>query len=290
MLNDGTPAFVELQFCPSPELIPIVRRFVSAFYEQLLSQPEAVSRLALAAHELLENTVKFSVDRVSSIQMEVVRHAQSIDIGIRTRNRASAEDLAAASTIVDELRGNPDPFAYYQQVIRANAKRREGSGLGLARICAEADMSLDCEVEGDELIIVASARFASQDDIGEPVVPEVSASSFTATSSFDGRALTVRLTGNAELGARAVLESLLPRVHAEALRLATPEVVVDLTSLEFMSSSCFRTFVTWLSDVQDLPPERQYRIRLRSNASMLWQRRSLHALRCFAHELVDIEI
>ncbi len=56
-----------------------------------------------------------------------------------------------------------------------------------------------------------------------------------------------------------------------------------------MSSSCFRTFVTWLSDVQDLPPERQYRIRLRSNATMLWQRRSLHALRCFAHDLVNIE-
>ncbi len=56
--SEKEPIYIELRFSPSPELIPVVRRFVSAFYERLLSQADAASRLALATHELLENTCK----------------------------------------------------------------------------------------------------------------------------------------------------------------------------------------------------------------------------------------
>ncbi|HKE18275.1 MAG TPA: hypothetical protein VKB80_25530 [Kofleriaceae bacterium] len=284
---DEDRAYVELQFCPSPELIPIVRRFVSAFCERLLSQADAASRLALVTHELLENTVKFSIDNVSSIHLGVAREDGATEVSIRTRNRCSAEDRDSALAVVRDIENSGDAFVYYQQVMRSNARRRDGSGLGLARICAEAEMSLDCRVEGDELILVAHATLPDEPDA--PMVPDIDDPTFAASSSFDGRALTVRLTGNADLATHGLLESLLPRVHSEALRVAAPEVVIDFTRLEFMNSSCFRSFVSWLSDVQDLPPERQYRVRLVANATMLWQRRSLHALRCFAHELVSIE-
>lgn len=282
-------AYIELQFCPSPELIPIVRRFVSAFYERLLSHPDAASRLALASHELLENTVKFSLDGISSIHLGLAARAGGTEISVRTRNRSTADDRATATTIVDEIKAAPDSFDYYQQVMRKNARRRDGSGLGLARVCAEAEMVLDYEVERDELILIARALLPGEPLTGTPTVPEISGPMFAAASSFDGHALTVRLTGNADLDARGVLEALLPRVHSEAIRAATPEVIIDFNGLEFMNSSCFRSFVSWLSEVQDLPPERQYRIRLRSNATILWQRRSLHALKYFAHDLVSIE-
>ena len=113
--------------------------------------------------------------------------------------------------------------------------------------------------------------------------------SFSTATARDGDHITIRFFGNADLGAGDALELLLPRVHAEALRAGARVVTVDFTALEFMSSSCFRSFVSWVSDVQELPPEQQYRIVMRSNASMLWQRRSLHALKCFANELIDIE-
>ena len=35
--------------------------------------------------------------------------------------------------------------------------------------------------------------------------------------------------------------------------------------------------------------DRQYRIRFLSNTEMLWQRRSLHALQCFASHLISVE-
>lgn len=286
---DQERAYVELEFCPSPGLVPIVRRFVSAFYERLLSQADAASRLALATHELLENTVKYSVDGVSSIHLGVVRREDGTEISVRTRNRSSPGDRASAAAIVDEIKAAPDAFSYYQQVMRKNARRLDGSGLGLARVWAEAEMTLDARVERDELILSALAWLPGEPPTGSPRVPEIAGAMFAATSSFDGRTLTVRLSGNAELEAWSALDALLPRVHAEAIRAATAEVVIDFTGLEFMNSSCFRSFVTWLSDVQDLPPEQQYRIRLVSNATILWQRRSLHALKYFANDLVRIE-
>jgi hypothetical protein len=48
------------------------------------------------------------------------------------------------------------------------------------------------------------------------------------------------------------------------------------------------SFVSWIGEVSDLTAG-QYRIRFLSNPSILWQRRSLHALSCFAAELVTIE-
>jgi hypothetical protein len=62
---------------------------------------------------------------------------------------------------------------------------------------------------------------------------------FAAASSWDGAKISVRFSGNADLGAKDALEVLLPRVHTDA--------------------------------------------------TMLWQRRSLHALKCFANELIQIE-
>ena len=56
-----------------------------------------------------------------------------------------------------------------------------------------------------------------------------------------------------------------------------------------MNSSCFKSFVTWISDVSELEPDKQYKIRLLSKPEMHWQRRSLHALRCFAVDLISIE-
>ncbi len=56
-----------------------------------------------------------------------------------------------------------------------------------------------------------------------------------------------------------------------------------------MNSSSFKIFVAWLANVQELPPEKQYKITLRSNPNLHWQRRSLAALSCFAAELVTIE-
>lgn len=120
-------------------------------------------------------------------------------------------------------------------------------------------------------------------------LPVTTAPDFSTAASGQGDTITVRFSGNADIRAKEPLEALLVKLHAEAQRVGAKVVAVDFRQLEFMNSSCFKSFVSWIGGVQELPPEKQYRIRFLSNAEMLWQRRSLHALRCFAVDLISIE-
>ena len=121
-------------------------------------------------------------------------------------------------------------------------------------------------------------------------VASVSGEDFAGTASHDGTAITVQLKGNADYAALDGIEMLLTRTHAEAKRQQVAEVIVDLKQLEFMNSSCFKGFVSWITDIQELPENAQYKVRFLSNPAMHWQKRSLHSLRCFAVELITVEV
>lgn len=120
-------------------------------------------------------------------------------------------------------------------------------------------------------------------------LPTVQTNGFALEASVDGRNLTLRLRGNADMHAIEPVESYLASLHAEAQRLKASGVLVDLHDLEFMNSSCFKSFVNWINRIRALETESRYRIQFRSNANVYWQRRSLQALRAFAAELVSIE-
>jgi hypothetical protein len=111
---------------------------------------------------------------------------------------------------------------------------------------------------------------------------------FSARVGAAGPALTVTLTGNADLNVKADLERFMLAVHEEARRTAAAEVVVDLRELEFMNSSCLKSFVWWISSVQALAASSQYRITFVSSPAMYWQRRSLGALAGLASEIVSV--
>jgi hypothetical protein len=108
------------------------------------------------------------------------------------------------------------------------------------------------------------------------------------TQEGDG-VVALRLKGNADTRAMQPLDVMLKLLHAQVLEARIKEVVVDLRELEFMNSSCFKAFVSWLSDLQEVAPERQYRIRILSDSGKHWQRRSLGALSCFAVDLIRVE-
>jgi hypothetical protein len=124
--------------------------------------------------------------------------------------------------------------------------------------------------------------------VNEISLPVHEAAELRARLTLMDTALVAKLSGTADLRVTDSVEAILTRVHQKAMELRIPEVHVDLRDLEFMNSSCFKSFVSWISEVSDLTAG-QYRIRFLSNPSILWQRRSLHALSCFAAELVTIE-
>ncbi|MFO0738132.1 MAG: hypothetical protein U0270_19725 [Labilithrix sp.] len=120
-------------------------------------------------------------------------------------------------------------------------------------------------------------------------IPNIDANDLRAAPSFVDGQLSVVFAGSADSRSQNAIEALLDRVHSEALRLKVPEVAVDFRDCDFVNSSCFKAFVVWLEQIQELEANDQYKLRFFSDDTKAWQRRSLQALSCFAIELVSIE-
>jgi hypothetical protein len=156
----GAPAQFDLRFRPKAELVSVVRRFVSDFYEEILADPDGVSRVALATHELLENAVKYSDGGNTDLNISVFHFDEVSRVTIRITNHTTPENISVVSSFFHEMEAIDDPFEHYQQAMRRSAKRIEGSGLGLVRIRAEGEMSMKHQVNGQDLSILAETTVA----------------------------------------------------------------------------------------------------------------------------------
>ena len=120
-------------------------------------------------------------------------------------------------------------------------------------------------------------------------VPAIEMAELRARADFEGGSVVVTFAGSADSRAMSSIDGLLRRLHDEVLRLTAPEVTIDFREFDFMNSSCFKAFVTWIGAVQELDAGKQYRIRFLSDENKHWQRRSLEALRCFAIDVIRVE-
>jgi hypothetical protein len=159
----GDDAYFELAFSPCLSLVSVVRRFVSEFYAEVLVDADMTSRLALATHELLENSSRYSSDGQTSVRIQVKRQDASTLISIVTKNRASEAHLAALRRALDELNAASDPRAHYQTLMRRTAKLPDVSGLGLGRVRVESEMQLRYDIEGDCVLLRAETRLAAKE-------------------------------------------------------------------------------------------------------------------------------
>jgi len=120
-------------------------------------------------------------------------------------------------------------------------------------------------------------------------IAAVKLTEFEAVAAREGTVVSLRLKGDASGDVPEPAERLPPDIHGDATSHATTEANVDLRELEFMSSSCFKCFVTWVTDIQSLDADKQYKLLFRSNPNVGWQKRSLRSLHHFAVDLVTIE-
>jgi hypothetical protein len=156
------PAYVELNFRPNVTLVSVVRRFVSDFYSKALDDADGTSRVALATHELLENAVKYSKDGETTIRIEVTLAPGPKQVSIRLTNRAAPEHVAAIREILDGVAKAESAFLFYSQLITRRAKVKTAGGLGLARICAEGEMTLSLEVDGEMTSMQATTTIGGE--------------------------------------------------------------------------------------------------------------------------------
>lgn len=153
---DG-PARVSLtlSFQPLAEQIASLRGAVSDLCAPHVAEADELSRVLLAAHELLENIVKYSSGGLAEFHFSLESAEGGLRALLRTKNRAEPERLSDTERRFDALAKAPDPVTHYDEMIRESASRRDGSGLGLARILAESEMALQHRVEDGILIITA---------------------------------------------------------------------------------------------------------------------------------------
>ena len=128
-----------------------VRRFVEKLHRRVLADEDTCSRVALVAHELLENAVKFSSDGTALLRVEVEAGA----LCITTRNRARPGDIDALERATRELDSASDPMIHYVELMQRSPQHR--GGLGLGRIAAEGEMVIAFRIDGDLVEVNAKA-------------------------------------------------------------------------------------------------------------------------------------
>jgi hypothetical protein len=149
--------YFELCFRPTVTTITTARRFVASLYATILGDADVASRIALAAHEMLENGLKYSVDGETSLRVSLSRVRGTRTLRVETKNRVSDDDREALEDVFAEMRRVADRDAYYQFTLHRARARRRGSGLGLARIWAEAEMELEHFYDDGFSTILAAA-------------------------------------------------------------------------------------------------------------------------------------
>lgn len=146
------PATVLLQVRleTSPQILPQIGEFTAA-YTRLRFQPRTAEKLALASYELIENAISYG-----SITGDVVYSLLEADrfLEVCVANDASPGRLSNLRTRIDRIRINPEQ-AFQEEMSRSVSGTGARAALGLARICHEAQMDLELEVEGHRVTMRA---------------------------------------------------------------------------------------------------------------------------------------
>lgn len=141
----------ELDAALTVDDVPAVRRLIERLQRSAVADDGDRSRVAVAAHELLENAVKFSTDGSAWLRIEIADRL----LTITTRNRASRAHVADLSQIASDLVAAPDSMAFY--LGRMQRSPQTAGGLGLGRVAAEGDMRIAFELDGDVVVVHATA-------------------------------------------------------------------------------------------------------------------------------------
>ncbi|MBI3181131.1 MAG: anti-sigma regulatory factor [Myxococcales bacterium] len=149
---------MEVEFCPSWGFIDDARRFVEAFCCHSRVPAERATQIAMAAHELLQNAVKYSEDGRAGVKLRIDPPKDWVDLVVENRCTASAaKQLKVAAS---RLTKAADPLQVYVELMHETARREDGSGLGLARIQYEAQLELEFAVRGRAVSVRASGPLA----------------------------------------------------------------------------------------------------------------------------------
>lgn len=152
---------LQLRLDADPVLVSVTRRYIEEALKRFISDRDLVSRVAMTTHELLENAAKYARDRIAELSVTLDQNGGKTQVTLRLSNDTTPAHIDRLRQIFSELDSCRDPLSLYVELMRRNARRPDVSGLGLARILAEGEMSLGLSVDGRTATIVARAPVGS---------------------------------------------------------------------------------------------------------------------------------
>jgi anti-sigma regulatory factor (Ser/Thr protein kinase) len=141
-----------ISVCATPRVVGVVREFIATLSERVLGDRDVASQAEIAIHELLDNATRYATDGEASVRVEL-RERSGPFVTIRTRNRVTEDHARRVAARIDQLRTSGDPMRFYVGLMGRN-KERSG-GLGLGRVAAESEMTLEMAYTGDVLEVAA---------------------------------------------------------------------------------------------------------------------------------------
>lgn len=152
-----TPLHIDLPLTITPAIVSPTRRLVESKLGPVLGDDDAVFRVAMAAHELLENAAKYAKDGKARLEVEVSPRDQGAFVRVAVTNNAVQEHIDHLTACFAEMTAQTDAMAHYFALMRRNAKNGSISRLGLARVRAEGEMEIAVDIDGESVKVVASA-------------------------------------------------------------------------------------------------------------------------------------
>jgi hypothetical protein len=147
---------LDLPLTVSPSMVSPTRRIIEAKLGPVLEDEDAIFRVAMTAHELLENAAKYASDGKARLELSVTPRDEGAIVRVVVTNNSTSEHIKELGNCYAEMNAAKDAMAHYFSLMRMNAKSGALSRLGLARVRAEGEMEIEVDVEGERVKVVAS--------------------------------------------------------------------------------------------------------------------------------------
>lgn len=146
-------------------MVSVIRRFVEEMAERMGADEDLSGRVALAAHELLENVAKYADCAAGNaagagdhgqgtLRLDIQDEGTGRRLVVRVDNVTAPRHVVRLRQIFRDMSAASDPHEYYFGLM--NAVHGQHGGIGLARIQAEAEMKLHVAIDGQAVSISAT--------------------------------------------------------------------------------------------------------------------------------------
>ena len=117
-----SPLDLDLPLTVSPSMVSPTRRIIEAKLGPVLEDEDAIFRVAMTAHELLENAAKYASDGKARLELSVTPRDEGAIVRVVVTNNSTQEHIAELGACYAEMNAAKDAMAHYFSLMRMNAK------------------------------------------------------------------------------------------------------------------------------------------------------------------------